>query len=90
MTNIRDRVREILQKVYNDGMLAGAKSTGERNYMDVCEPLHELAEIVRGEKKDREIEGFRNAAWENTRYKQGFNHAIDHIAKLFEEDKDGR
>ena len=67
-------IREILQKVYNDGMLAGAKSTGERNYGNYQDALNDLAEIVRGERREMLVCS-----------DMIHNEAIDHIAKLFEE-----
>ena len=82
-------IREILQKVYNDGMLAGAKSTGKRNYENVDQALHSLAEIVRGQNDN--IQNLLDNCDEPTYFPQRnlyFAKAVcDHIAKLFEEDK---
>ena len=81
-------IREILQKVYNDGMLAGAKSTGERNYESVEGALADLSEIVMGELKGMlSAKDFNTLTDEDyarkTEERIGWNLAIKHIASLF-------
>ena len=44
-------IREILEKVYVDGQISGAKSTAGTNYKDTAEGLADIIKILEVEKK---------------------------------------